>query len=49
MLVVGFRSCVNYEVKWWLGFESCSYIKVKVTTILKLGLKWCLLMLGLRW
>ncbi len=37
MLVVGFKSCVNYEVKWWRGFESGNYIKVKVMTILKLG------------
>jgi len=37
MLVVGFKSYVNYEVKWWRGFESGSYIKVKEKTILKLG------------
>jgi hypothetical protein len=33
MLVVGLKSYVNHQVKWWLGFGSGSYIKVKVTTV----------------
>jgi len=40
MLVIGFRSCVNFGVKWWLGFGSDNYIRVKVTTILGLGFRW---------
>jgi hypothetical protein len=44
MLVVGFRSCENFEVKCWLGFGSDTYIRVKVkmAIILRLGLKWSL-------
>jgi len=43
MLMIGFRSCVKYEVKCWQGFESGRYIRVKVVTILRLGLRWRLL------
>jgi len=49
MLMVGFRSFVKYEVKCWQGFESGRYIRVKVMTILTLGLKMAItLRLGLR-
>jgi hypothetical protein len=41
MLVVRFRGCVNFGVKWWLWFGSDSYIRVKIkmATILRLGLR----------
>ncbi len=49
--MVGFRSCVNYEVKWRLGFESGIYIRVRVYVmiILRLELKVVIILrLGLR-
>jgi hypothetical protein len=40
MLAIGFRSCVNFGVDWWLEFESDSYITIKVTISLGLGFGW---------
>jgi hypothetical protein len=49
MLMVGFRSCVDYEVKCWQGFESGRYIRVKMMTIFKIRVKMMItLRLGLR-
>jgi hypothetical protein len=43
MLMIGFRSCVKHEVKCWQGFESGRYIRVKLVTTFRLGLRWGLL------